>query len=138
VSDINEGLIADYRVTRVAAGAKAATVNRDLCAVQAFLSWCTRTKHLQVHRPEIIREREPSGRERWLSAGELRRLRDHCAEAWWPLFATLVYTGLRVGEAQGLVGGDVRFTQRIVRVTDEHRTLKTHGGFFGPPAMTPE
>ena len=125
LGDINDGLIADYRAKRVADGAKAATVNRDLCAIQAFLSWCTRTKHLRVIRPEIIREREPSGRERWLTAGELRRLQEHCPETWWPLFATLVYTGLRVGEAQGLRGEDVRFTQRIIRVTDEHRSLKT-------------
>ncbi len=31
---------------------------------------------------------------------------------WWPLFATLAFTGLRIGEAQGLRGGEVRLAER--------------------------
>ena len=126
LNGITDGLVADYKVTRTTGGAEPATVNRDLCAIQAFLTWCTKQKHLEVQRPEFVREREPSGRERWLSPGELRRLHSACPPEWWPLFATLVYTGLRIGEAQGLRGEDLRFGNRVivVRKTDE-RTLKT-------------
>jgi integrase len=60
---------------------------------------------MTVERPQIPRERESRGRERWLSGEELARFHEACLTNWWPFFATLFYTGARLGEAQDLRGG---------------------------------
>jgi integrase len=137
LTDINKGSVAAYREHRVSGGAAPATVNRDLCALNAFLTWCTVERELPVSRPKVRREREPSGRERWLSASELRALQDATPRGWWTLFATLVFTGLRVGEAQGLRGGDVRIRERRISVREGERTLKTAGSARDVPIPEP-
>jgi integrase len=125
LGEITKGFIADYRARRRAGGTAAATVNRDLCALAAFWSWCQAEASLDVERPAVAKEREPSGRERWLSSDEIAALEAAIPAAWWPLFALLTYTGLRVGEAQGLHWGDVRLADRRLTVTDHVRRLKT-------------
>lgn len=60
------------------------------------------SKNIETPRPKVVREREPSGRERWLDTDEISRLRSVAEPDWWLLFAVLLYTGVRIGEAQGL------------------------------------
>lgn len=138
LADLTSGFVADYRKSRVRAeggharntridGARPspATINRDLIALGSFLSWCEDSKGLHVTRPKLAHEKEPSGLERWLSHEELRAVEDVCPEEWWPLFATLIYTGTRIGEAQGLRAGDVKLAQRRLTIHEGHRRLKT-------------
>ncbi len=73
------------------------------------------------------RERESPGRERWLSAGELRALDGALPARWRPLFALLAYTGARSGEAQGLLWGDVRLAERRIILSERSRRLKNQG-----------
>jgi hypothetical protein len=40
VRDLTKGFVADYRARRRGGGTAAGTVNRDLCALAAFFSWC--------------------------------------------------------------------------------------------------
>jgi integrase len=135
--DLTKGFLADYRSTRKTSGTAAATVNRDLCALQAFWSWCEAEAGYQVDRAEIAKEREPSGRERWLASDELRALEQALHSHWWPFFALLAYTGLRYGEAAGLVWGDVRLTERRISVTDRGRRLKTSSSNRDVPIPEP-
>jgi integrase len=124
LKDITRGFVADFRASR--AGASASTVNRDLCALAAFYTWLAEERGLQVPRPPLLREKEPPGLDRWLSPDEIRSLEAKCPPLWWPLYATLTFTGLRVGEAQGLVGGEVRLAERRIAVRDRTgRRLKT-------------
>jgi len=83
---------------------------------------------------------EPSEKPRWrpghvavLEGDDLARVLDH-AGAYRPLFELLAYTGLRIGEALGLVWADVGFDAATLHVHRqltrwrEHGPLKTEAG----------
>jgi integrase len=137
LSDVTKGFMADYRASRIADGTAPGTVNRDLTALQAFLTWCIDDQGLVVARPQVRREREPSGRERWLSAEEFAALGRVCPIEWWPLIATLVYTGLRVGEAQGLLAEDVHLAERRISIHEGNRHVKTASSVRDVPIPEP-
>ena len=152
LADLTAGFLADYRRTRVRAqgGAKrrpvadrplaVATVNRDLVALGAFLTWCVEAKGLPVAPPKFNREREPSGRERWLSADELRALERACLDRWpewWPLFATLAFTGMRYGEAAGLLGSDVQLAASRIVIHEGARRVKSSASVRDVPIPAP-
>jgi integrase len=133
LNDLTRGFLADYRVARKRGGCEGATINRDLCALSAFFTWLEDEREMDVTRPHFRHEEEPGGRERWLSADELRRLLEALPAAWRPFFALLTYTGLRLGEAIGKDGtpalrwGDVRLAERRLTVQARTRRLKTSG-----------
>ena len=137
LADVTKGFIAEFREARRREGKKGSTINRDLCALSAFRRWCTEERSLAVPALTLPREREPAGRERWLSAEELRDLDCVTPQEWWPLFATLAFTGLRIGEAQGLRGEDVRLAERRITVHDGTRRLKTGGSVRDVPIPEP-
>lgn len=137
LADITKGFIAEFREARRRDGKAGSTINRDLCALSGFRRWCEEDRELAVPVLKLPREREPSGRERWLSADDLRELECGTPREWWPLFATLAFTGLRIGEAQGLRGGDVRLAERRITVHDESRRLKTAGSVRDVPIPEP-
>jgi len=56
---------------------------------------------------------------------------------WWPVFATLVYTGLRVGEAQGLVGEDVHLAERRISIHEGNPHVKTPSSVRDVPIPEP-
>ncbi len=137
VSDLTKGFMAEYRRARIAEGAAPGTVNRDLTAMQAFQTWCVEDQGLAVARPQVRREWEPAGRERWLSAEEFAELERVCPLEWWPLVATLAYTGVRVGEAQGLVGEDVHLAERRISINEANRHVKTPSSVRDVPIPEP-
>ena len=137
LSDLTKGFLADFRAKRRHEGASGATINRDLCALSAFLTWCEQERAVRVVRPAAARERESAGRERWLDASELAQLGAALPRPWWPLFATLAYTGLRVGEAQGLCWSDVRLSEQVISVHDGRHRLKTAASTRALPIPLP-
>jgi len=137
LADITKGFLAEFREARRREGKAGSTINRDLCALSAFRRWCVEERDLAVPALKLPREREPAGRERWLSAEELRDLEGAMPREWWPLFATLAFTGLRIGEAQGLRGADVRLSERRIRVHEGDRRLKTTSSARDVPIPEP-
>ena len=145
VSDLTRGFIADYRASRQrATGGKkrivhpddplsGATLNRDLAALGAFLRWLREVKGLAAPPLKFDRERESQGRIRWLSAEELTAFERACPAEWWPLFAMLFYTGMRIGEAQGLRGGDVLLSARRVTIHEGEHRVKTRAAVRDVP-----
>lgn len=137
VGDITRGFVLDYRRARVRAvgGRKriqrperpvsAATLNRDMAAIGAFFTWLEDVKGVRVNRPRLPREREPSGRERWLSADELRAFERECPAEWWPFFAVLFFAGPRISEVQGLRGEDVLVHAKRIVIHEGSRRLKS-------------
>lgn len=121
LSDVTKGLLVDYRTRRIADGRTGATINRDMIALQSFLRWARTSRELTVPVLDVPRQRESQGRERYLESDEIAHLRAALPGEWWPLFGMLLYTGLRIGEAQGLRWADVRFAQSIIRVRDQSR-----------------
>lgn len=86
---------------------------------------------MDVTRPRYRHEEESAGRERWLSADELRALLGAVPASWRPFYALMAYTGLRLGEVVGKKGtaarrwGDVRLAERRLTVQNRTRRLKT-------------
>jgi len=124
IADITRCFLSDDRTQRRRSGVKGSTVNRDMVAVAAFLRWTEEERGISVVRVKMPRERESAGRERWLSADELRSLERALPARWLPLFAILIYTGARIGEAQGLLWGDVRLAERRIILNEAARRLK--------------
>jgi integrase len=132
-----KGFLLDYRrsETRAVGGRRRlerpdqfvspATMNRDLAALGAFLTWVHDVEGLAVERVRVPHERESRGRERWLSSEELTRFEGKCPVEWWPFFATLFFTGARVGEAQGLRGADVMIHAKRIVIHEAQRRVKT-------------
>ena len=137
LADITKGFLAEFRDVRRRGGTAGSTINRDLCALSAFRRWCGEERDLVLPALKLPREREPAGRERWLSAEELRDLEGAAPREWWPLLATLAFTGLRIGEAQGLHGGDVRLSERRIRVHEGDQRLKTASSARDVPIPEP-
>ncbi|MDQ3207104.1 MAG: site-specific integrase [Gemmatimonadota bacterium] len=149
LADLTRGFVLDYRRsrTRATGGRKRlevqgenvspATLNRDLAALGAFLTWIRDVEGLTVERVRMPRERESRGRERWLSPEELARFAAHCPADWWPFFATLFYTGARLGEAQGLRGGDVLLHAKRLLIHEGSRRVKTKEAVRDLPIAPP-
>jgi integrase len=145
LSDITRGFVLDYRRVRVrATGGRqrkakpgrpisAATFNRDMAALGAFFTWLEDLKGLRAERPRLPHEQEPRGRERWLSAEELRAFQEACPPDWWPFFATLFYTGARLGEVQGLRGADVLLSARRITIHEADRRVKSNASLRDLP-----
>ncbi len=74
LADITKGFVADFREARRREGKAGSTINRDLCALSAFRRWCAEERDFAIPALKMAREREPAGRERWLSAEELKDL----------------------------------------------------------------
>ena len=125
MADITKGFLADYRKRRKAEGRSGATINRDIVTIQSFWRWCEQEREIPVQRVRIDKEREADGRDRWLDSQELERLHSATPANWWPLFALLFHTGMRIGEAQGLVWGDVRLAHGYIEINTRVRRLKT-------------
>jgi integrase len=136
LTDLTTGFVADFRARRRAGGASGPTINRNLTAISAFLSWVDRERGLEIQRPRLPHEREHPGRDRWLSADEVRALQGATPSAWWPLFGLLIYTGLRVGEAQTLRWSAVRLAERRITIGRQQR-VKTEASVRDVPIPTP-
>jgi integrase len=137
LSDLTRGFALDYRRARKrATGGRRrkeavdklpspATLNRDMAALGAFLTWVRDVEGLEVDIPRLPRERESKGRERWLSADELSAFERDCPPEWWPFFATLFFTGARMGEVQALRGEDVQMHARRITIHEGSRRVKS-------------
>lgn len=131
VADLTQGFVSEFKRHRIAAseatGRKIspATLNRDLAALGAFLTWCREEKSLAVERPRLKYMRESRGRMRWLTEQELAAFQGKCPAEWWPLFGLLFVTGITISEALGLRVADLDLESRRISIHEEYgRKLK--------------
>lgn len=102
-----------------------ATINRDLAALGAFLTWCAEEKGISITRPLLRYQRESRGRMWWLTSEQLARFNAHCSPDWEPLFSLLLSTGMTISEALGLRHSDIDLRIRRVSIHEDHgRKLK--------------
>src|SRR5437899_6482155 len=80
-----------------------------------------------LQRPKAIRE-DDEGEIEVLEPGEVHRLLDALAPAWFPLFPTALCTGMRPGELLGLQWGDLDEMARQLHV----RRTAWRGAFYVP------
>ncbi len=137
LTDLTTGFVADFRARRRASGASGPTINRNLTALSAFLSWVEQERGLAIPRPRLPHEREHPGRDRWLSADEIRALQRATVAPWWPVYAVLVYTGLRWSEAAGLIWAEVRLAERRIAVGRQQQRVKTEASVRDVPIPAP-
>jgi len=131
LGDLTQGFVSEFKRNRQVQ-AKAlgkplspATLNRDLAALGAFLTWCKEEKAIDTERPALRYQRESKGRLRWLSQDELAAFRHQCPVEWWPLFGLLFGTGITISEALGLRNTDIDLKIRRLSVHEEYgRKLK--------------
>ena len=131
LGDLTQGFVSAFKRHRqeqaeaLGAPLSPATINRDLAALGAFLTWCADEKDLPIERPKLRYQRESRGRIRWLTGEELAAFREHCPFEWWPLFGLLFGTGMTISEAIGLRRTDLALRVRRVSVHEEYgRKLK--------------
>jgi integrase len=137
LEELTSGAIASYRKARVGDKCSGRTVNRDLCAIQSFLTWCEEEMEMEIKRPKMVKEKESAGRERWLSAAEIEATKVGAEVNWWALFSTLIYTGMRVGEGQALRWGDVRLAEGQIAIHGAIHDLKTDSSDRDVPVPRP-
>lgn len=137
LSELTSGALAEYRKLRVTNGCSGQTVNRDLCAVQSMLRWAREDQGFVFVAPTFRKVKESQGRERWLTAPEIHALQLATPEPWWPLFASLLYTGMRISEAQGLRWADVQFDDGKISIHTRHRDLKSSASDRDVPIPAP-
>jgi integrase len=138
LGDLTRGSLVDYRAMRRRKGTTGSTLNRDVTAVQSFLRWAEEDRGLVVPHFRVPKEREAEGKERWLDAREIAKLEAAAPTDWWALFATLLYSGVRIAEAQGLKWADVRLVEQRIRIHERSgRRLKTASSQRDVPVPAP-
>jgi integrase len=117
ISAYQEKLLA-VQQSRRGGALSAASINRPLALLRCLLRLACRKWEVLATVPVIELEKEPQGRERWLTHEEAIRLLDACREqknaALVDLVEFSIYTGLRQGEALGLTCGDVDRSRGVV------------------------
>lgn len=113
-SALTDALLRDFRVAREAAGAEGTSVNRDLDALAALLTWIAARypDAAPQTRPNFpkLKVRESAPQERWMPPEPRSLWREKLRELhedWWPLFSLILNCGLRIDEAQGAERQDV-------------------------------
>ncbi|HVT06748.1 MAG TPA: tyrosine-type recombinase/integrase [Polyangia bacterium] len=123
LSDITPGRIMELRSRLRSTGREPATVNRYLALLRTVLNYAVTAGYLTaspVRRfgrgayllPEMKAQRSAP----LASNDEAARLLAHVPPAWFPLFAFLLLTGARRGEAAGLRWEDIDFGRRLVTI----------------------
>jgi integrase len=131
LDDIDQAIVSEFKRHRIKQAAllerslSYATINRDLAALGAFLTWCSEEKDIRVERPRLKYYQESKGRTRWLSKDELTAFRQACPDQWWPLFGLLLSTGITISEALGLRRTDIDLKNGRLSIHEEYgRKLK--------------
>jgi integrase len=137
LTDLTTGFVADFRARRRAGRTSGPTINRNLTALSAFLSWVEHERGVAIARPRIPHEREHPGRDRWLSAEEIHALQAATVAPWWTVYALLIYTGLRWSEAAGLIWAEIRLADRRITVGRQQQRVKTEASVRDVPIPEP-
>jgi integrase len=131
LSGIHQSFVSAFKAYRNREAVKAlkqitnATLNRDLAAIGAFLTWCTDERGYKIERPKLKYLQESKGRMKWLTAEEVARFQQHCPSERWPLFALMMSTGLSIGEVLGLRVCDVDRNTMMISIHESGgRALK--------------
>jgi integrase len=124
LDQITPRVLDEYRIKRLAGGAKAATVNRDLEVVRAVLRKAHEWGMVSAV-PTIRKLPEPTRRVRFLTHDEAVRLLEALPEYLSNMAAFSLATGLRESNVTGLRWDQVDLTRRIAWIhADEHKTRK--------------
>jgi len=99
-------------------GAKSYTVNFELGTLRTILNLAIKQKYLEDNpvRGVGFLKVTDSKKRRFLTDTECERLLVTCGSEWYPIFFTLLYTGMRKGELVNLEWTDLDFAQQIIKI----------------------
>lgn len=116
--DITTDRVRAYVATRQQAGAKNATINRELAALQRMFTLAVQAGRLSA-RPHVPMLEENNARQGFLDHGAFLALRDALAKHLKDPVAFLYLSGWRVGEMRRLEWRDVDLAGRVIRLRPE-------------------
>ncbi len=123
LSDVTPSRIMELRGRLVGDGLASATVNRHLALLRTVLSYAVTAGYLQTSPVRrfargayLLQEMRGKRSPPLASNAEAARLLAALPPEWYPLFAFLVLTGARRGEAAGLRWEDLDLTSRLVTI----------------------
>lgn len=141
LSDLTTQLLEDYKDERLSETAcELSTINRDFNAMQSFEHWLGEKKGLFFPRLRYPKSAEAGVIPRWLTTEEITALEGACDPAYWPVFATCLYTGGRsASEVLPLQWQHVLFREGVIRFTPSavrrFKTLAATRDVFLAPAL---
>jgi integrase len=99
-------------------GAKSYTVNFELTTIKTMFILAVKWKYLEASPAEGVKQlkAEDSKPRRFLTDSEIERLLKACDPEYYPVFFTLVNTGMRKGEILNLEWSDLDFKRRIIKI----------------------
>jgi integrase len=118
VSQLNAGLIEEYKVYRKKQGAKSNTINIELKGIRVCFNngvkWGLIKGGPMVGVKSLrIRDAKPP---RFLSEDECNQLLQNCGKELYPIFFTFLHTGLRLEELINLEWSDIDFRNKKIHV----------------------
>jgi integrase len=128
MASINPGDIAAYRASRLAEGASAATINRELAALKRMFSLAIENKRL-YQQPHIKITQEHNTRKGFLEPEQFLEVQARLPQPLQPLVEFLYVTGWRKSEVLGLEWRHVDWNGRGVRL-DVGETKNGSGRWF--------
>ncbi len=120
LSEITSKKICDYKQARKEAGGGAPSVNRSLSMLSKAFSLCVKEWEWVKENPvlKVSREKENSGRDRWLTADEEKRLLDNSPQWLKEIIFFDLHTGLRQDELLSLQWSRVDLFRKIIIIQE--------------------
>jgi integrase len=99
-------------------GAKSYTVNFELTTFKTMFILAVKWKYLETSPAEGVKQlkAEDSKPRRFLTDAECERLLRACEPEYYPIFFTLIHTGMRKAEILNLEWSDLDFKKRIIKI----------------------
>lgn len=124
--EIKELDIERYKKSRLEAGVKCATVNRELNLIKSILSKAKAWGIIKIDLPRIKAFKVDNTRVRYLEELEARKLIGVCQEPLKSVVLVALNTGLRRGEILSLKWNDINFTERFITIRETKSKRNRH------------
>jgi len=120
LSEITVKKVHEYKQARKAAGGGAPSINRSLAMLSKAFSLAFREWEWVKDNPvsKVSREKESSGRDRWLTGEEERRLLEHSPQWLREIITFDLHTGLREDELLSLTWDRVDLFRRVIIIQE--------------------
>lgn len=116
LSDIKGALIEKYKAERIKI-IKPVTVNYELRVFKALFAQAIKYGYLKDNPLALIENLKVTKKSpRFFDKEEIRLIMDNCGRRLYPIFTTLLYTGMRMGELKNLEWDDIDFQNRLIRI----------------------
>ncbi len=116
LSDIKGQLIEKYKSERIKK-IKPVTVNYELRFLKALFAYAIKYGYLKNNPLALIETFKVTAKSpRFFDKEETRLIMDNCGKRLYPIFTTLLYTGMRMGELKNLEWDDIDFKNRLIRI----------------------